>query len=171
MSGSTIADALARLSRTIESDPGKAHARHSPATAIITGDLKCRVTGPHGEVIETNMPAAMGGNASQPNPGWYFRASLAACCSTVIEQQAARRGIELVELEVTVDSTGDIRGLLGLDDGISAGASAIRTSVRISAPNASTEQLHALVQWANDHSPVACTVRNAPPNELNVSVG
>jgi uncharacterized OsmC-like protein len=169
MAGSTIADALDRLSNAIEADPARARAKHSSATANLVEGLKCLVSGPSGELIETDMPRAMGGSASHPSPGWYFRASLAACCATVIAQQAARRGIGLTELEVTVESSGDNRGLLGLDPSISAGHSLIRTSVRIGAQNASKEQLQDLVRWANDHSPVACTIRDAPTNELHVT--
>ena len=61
-------------------------------------------------------------------------------------------------------------GLLGLDDTISAGHSAIRTTVRISAENATSEQLKELVQWATAHSPVGCTVCNAPTNTLSIGV-
>jgi len=60
--------------------------------------------------------------------------------------------------------------MLGLDDTISAGHSAIRTTVRISAENATSEQLKELVEWATAHSPVGCTVRNAPTNTLSIDV-
>jgi uncharacterized OsmC-like protein len=114
--------------------------------------------------------AGFGGAGSGPNPGWFFRASLAACCSTVIAAQAARLGIDLTKLEVTVEGEGDNRGMLGLDAAISAGHSALHTSVRISGRNATDEQLNELVQWAAVHSPVGCTVRDAPTNTLSVIV-
>ena len=60
--------------------------------------------------------------------------------------------------------------MLGLDDTISAGHSAIRTNVRISAQNATFKQLEELVQWATAHSPIGCTVRNAPTGTLSVEV-
>jgi uncharacterized OsmC-like protein len=170
MSSATIAAALDGLSKTIAANPEKARAKYAPATATIVDGLKCRVTGPAGESIETDMPAPMGGAGASPNPGWYFRAAMAACCSTVIAQRAARLGIELTRLEVTVAGDGDNRGMLGLDDSVSAGHAAIRTDVQISARNASAETLRELVQWANDHAPVGRTVRDATPNTLNVHV-
>jgi hypothetical protein len=60
--------------------------------------------------------------------------------------------------------------MLGLDGTISAGHSALRTNVRISAANATPEQLKDLVEWAAAHSPVGCTVRDAPTNTLSVVV-
>ena len=52
---------------------------------------------------------------------------MAACCSTVIAQRAARLGIELTRLEVTVAGDGDNRGMLGLDDSVSAALIACRS--------------------------------------------
>jgi uncharacterized OsmC-like protein len=161
---------LEALVKTIQSNPEKARARYVPARATIESGFKCQVKGPSGEHIETDMPTAMGGAGLGPNPGWYFRASLAACCSTVVAMQAARCGIKLTKVEVTVGGNGDQRGLLGLDDNISAAHTDIRTEVQIGAENATPEQLKELVQWALEHSPVCRTVRDAPNNTVNIVV-
>ena len=165
-----IAGALESLSRAFESDPSKGPATYATATARVVDGLKCRVTGPSGEQVETDMVKSMGGEGSSPNPGWLFRASVAACCSTMIASHAARLGIELTELEVVVGGKGNHRGMLGLDDKISAGDSALNTHVRISARNAAPEQLRELVTWAEDHSPVGRTVRDAPKNTLTIEI-
>jgi uncharacterized OsmC-like protein len=170
MSASGIATALASLSSAFESDPTKGPATYVPATAKLLNGLKCRVTGPAGEQLETDMPISMGGEGSSPNPGWFFRASLAACCSTMIALRAAQLGIELTELEVNVMAEGNHRGMLGLDEKISAGHSALRTNVRISAHNTSAEQLRELVTWAEEHSPVGCTVRDGPESLLTIEI-
>jgi uncharacterized OsmC-like protein len=171
MAASDVATALDCLSRALTANPEKARAKYASATATFLNGLKCRVTGPNGEQVETDMPASMGGSGSAPNPGWFFRASLAACCSTVIAAQAARLGIVLTDLQVTVTGEGDHRGMLGLDGNVSAGHSALRTAVRIAAQNATPEQLRELVRWAEEHSPVGCTVREAPTNTLTVEIG
>ena len=56
MAESQIRMALEKLSQTIASQPEKAKAKHSPATAILMTGVKCRVRGPAGEQIETDMP-------------------------------------------------------------------------------------------------------------------
>jgi uncharacterized OsmC-like protein len=167
---SPIATALETVSAAITANPEKARAKYASATATLADGLKCRVTGPSGERIETDMGKAMGGEASAPNPGWYFRASIAACCSTAIAMNAARRGINLTALEVTVEADGDNRGILGMDQNVSAGHAALRTNVKIAADNATPEQLDDLVRFAESHSPVGCTVRDAPPNPLRIDV-
>jgi uncharacterized OsmC-like protein len=169
MSNAEIRTALDALGRTFAAQPDKAMARYAPATARIEGGLKCRVAGPSGETIETDMPRAMGGSGSGPNPGWFFRASIASCCATVIAMRAAQLGIDLTDLEVTVEGEGDQRGLLGLDDRVGAGHAALRTNVRIGAANATPDRLRELVEWAEAHSPVGCTVRDAPANVLTVT--
>jgi uncharacterized OsmC-like protein len=143
-----IAATLESLGKAFQSDPTKGPAKYAPATARVVQGLKCRITGPAGEVLETDMPTSMGGDGSCPNPGWYFRATLAACLATMVVSRAAQLGIELTDLEVTVVGEGNHRGMLGLDDTISAGHSALRTNARISARNASAEALRALVAWA-----------------------
>jgi len=64
----------------------------------------------------------------------------------------------------------DLRGNLGLDDRISAGLSSLSTRVRIGAQGVSAGQLHELVHWGEDHSPMTCTVRNSPESSLVVEV-
>jgi len=168
MSESTVREAIERLSAAISADPSKARARSS-ATARHTEGLKCEVTGPRGERVLTDMPPAIGGGASAPNPGWLLRAAMASCAATVIATRAAKLGIGLSTLEVTVESESDQRGLLGLDDGVSAGLSAWRIKATI-AGNAAPQTLRDLVAWADAHSPVGCTVRQVAACSLDIDV-
>jgi uncharacterized OsmC-like protein len=170
MTQTTIASAWNSLSEKLQANPERALAKYAPATATLEGGLRCRVTGPSGALIETDMPPALGGAGSNPNPGWFFRASIAACSATVIAAQAARLAINLTTLEVTVEGEGDNRGMLGLDDSISAGHTSIRTNVRIGADNATPAQLNELVEWAAAHSPVGCTLCDAPANSLHIVI-
>jgi uncharacterized OsmC-like protein len=169
MSDESIRAALERLSAEISANPAKARAKITPATARLTEGLKCEVTGPQGQRVLTDMPPAMGGAASAPNPGWYLRGAIASCTATVIAMRAATLGIALETLEVTVDSEADHRGILGLDESISAGQSAVRTTVKIRG-NAEAQVLRELVAWADAHSPVGCTVKDGPPCTLDVQV-
>jgi hypothetical protein len=42
--------------------------------------------------------------------------------------------------------------------------------VKIGAPTVSAEVLRAIVTWADRHSPVTCTVRQAPECSLEIQV-
>jgi uncharacterized OsmC-like protein len=170
MPGPHIREALDRVARAIAAEPGKASTKGVPATARLVAGLQCEVTGPNGEAIVTDMPAAMGGGGAGPNPGWLFRASLASCTSTAIAMRAAMLGLHLSTLEVTVESTADLRGNLGLDDRVSAALSSLSTRVRIGAEDATEEELRQLVDWGQGHSPMTCTVRDAPRMSLSVEL-
>jgi uncharacterized OsmC-like protein len=165
----SIREALERLGADISADAAKARSKPNPATARLTGGLKCEVAGSHGQRFLTDMPPAMGGEASAPNPGWYLRGAIASCAATVIAMRAAKRGIKLELLEVTVDTESDLRGILGLDEAVAAGQKVVRTSVKIRG-NADQKTLRELVEWADAHSPVGCTVRDAAPCRLEVQV-
>ena len=169
MGDSAIRQAIESLSAAISADPSKAKAKVVPATARLTEGLTCEVTGPQGQRMATDMPPAMGGAASAPNPGWYMRGAMASCAATVIAMRAAKLGITLETLEVTVESDSDHRGLLGLDEKISAGQSALRMAVKIRA-DADPKTLRELVTWAEAHSPVGCTVKDSPPCSLDIQV-
>jgi uncharacterized OsmC-like protein len=170
MSAVNIRDALEKLDHAIATDPGKARAKGTPATARLVEGLRCEVTGPKGETVYSDMPAPMGRAASAPNPGWLLRGAMASCTATCIAMRAARLGIALKTLEITVESDSDHRGILGLDDRISAGYSALRMRARIGAEGVGPAELRALVEWSDAHSPVGCTVRQAPPISLEVEV-
>jgi len=167
MSVPDLREALERLSAKISAEPAKARARNAPATARLTEGLQCEVTGPHNERIVTDMPPAMGGTASGPNPGWLLRGALASCTATVIAMRAAKLGVVLNALEVTVESESDNRGILGLDESVSAGLGAVRMKVRI-AGDAQPQALRDIVAWADAHSPVGCTLRSPPACSLDI---
>jgi uncharacterized OsmC-like protein len=155
---STVAEAIAKLTKVFTEQPEKARTRNAPATAVFRDGLKFQVTGPAGEKVLTDMPPPMGGAGSGPNPGWLLRAALASCNATVIAMRAAKLGVRLKSLEVGVESESDNRGLLGLDEAVSAGLSNLRTKVKISAEGATPAQLREIVAWAEAHSPVGCTI-------------
>src|SRR6266480_4172683 len=87
------------------------HPEAAAATAVREDGLRFRVEGPKGAVT-TDMAGSVGGGASAPTPAWLMRAALASCDATLIAMEAARAGIELIELKVTVDSESDFRGVL-----------------------------------------------------------
>jgi uncharacterized OsmC-like protein len=164
----SIREAMETLGAGIAADPAKARSKPNPATARWTEGVKCEVTGAHGQRFLTDMPPAMGGEASAPNPGWFLRGAIASCAATVIAMHAAKRGITLHELEVTVDTESDLRGILGLGE-VAAGQRVVRTSVKIRG-DADAQALRELVTFADAHSPVGCTLRDSPPCSLDIQV-
>jgi uncharacterized OsmC-like protein len=167
MSEHKVRQAIEQLSNAIAADAGRARGKNAPATARLTEGLRCEISGPYNERLLTDMPPAMGGEAAAPNPGWLLRGAVASCTATVIAMRAAKLGIKLDSLEVSVESDSDLRGILGIDE-VSA-RHALRMKVKIGAPSASAEVLRGIVAWAEAHSPVTCTMGKPPACEVEVS--
>jgi uncharacterized OsmC-like protein len=168
MSATQLRESLANVSSFLQANPEKGRSTNPEATAAIVDGLKCRVSGPAGESIETDMPRSVGGGATAPSPGWLMRAALASCNATCIALRAATAGIELARLEVTVTSESDARGLLGLDASVSPALQNLRVHVRISAPGTSAADLAALARTACALSPVGCTDAGTATVEVEV---
>jgi uncharacterized OsmC-like protein len=111
------------------------------------------------------MATSVGGGATAPTPAWLMRAALASCDATLIAMEAARHGVELTELKVTVDSESDFRGVLGVDDDVHAGPRAVRVCIQVAAANAGESELREIVERAEGRSPV----RDAVVREISMS--
>ena len=168
MPGQAIRTALENAAKVIAEDPQKARVKNAPATASLKDGLIFSTSGPNGEAVETDMPKTVGGGGGVPQPGRLMRAALASCTGTVIAMRAAQLGFELKTLNVTVESESDNRGLLGLDDSVSAAVSGLRIRVAITAENATPAQLEDIVRWGNLHSPVGCTLRKAVGGDIEL---
>jgi uncharacterized OsmC-like protein len=164
-----IASCMQQAISYLGEHPDEARYTDSPATATREGSLSFKVETPTGGSIVTDMPSGVGGDGSAPSPGWVMRAALAACDATLIAMRAAQEGVELEKLEVTVDSTSDDRGLLGMDDSIPAGPLRTRIRVGLSSPGTTEEQLRELVDWAHHHSPVGDAVSREIPLDIEVT--
>jgi uncharacterized OsmC-like protein len=141
-----------------QDDPGPRE--DMPATARIEAGLRCRIEADDGGAIYTDMPVAVGGGASANSPGWHLRAALASCDATLLAMRAARLGLQLERIEVRVEASSDGRGMF-LDEGINPGSTDMRLLFRIGRGNASVEQVHELVHWVEEHSPVGNDVTRA----------
>jgi len=166
-----IADAVGRATAYLTEHPDEARYRDSAARARLGDGLVVEVTGPGSETLRTDMPRGIGGGASVPSPGWYFRAAAAACVASLVGIRAAALGIELPAgaLEIEVDSESDDRGILGLDEAIPAGALSVRIVVRILSPSFPRATADELARWAVDHCPVTDTVRRSVPVEVELA--
>ena len=159
--------AAARSMLGAKADAGPATDR--PAAAVVESGLRCRVEGPDGWSLVTDMPTPVGGNAAAPTPSWFLRAAWASCAATAIAMRAAELGISLTWLEVTAESETDMRGLLAVGDGVPPGPQRARLRISIASDEEETQRLRELVEWADRHSPVGDALRRALPIELDLA--
>lgn len=160
----SIRSAMERASNYLTEHPDAATASDSAATAVRDDGLRFRIEGPWAP-LTSDMTESVGGGASAPSPGWLMRAALAACDATLVAMEAARDGVELTDLQVSVESESDFRGVLGVDPSIPAGPLSVRVRIRLAATDATDEQLREIVERAESRSPV----RDALARELAMS--
>jgi uncharacterized OsmC-like protein len=164
----SIADAVSRASAYLTEHPDEARYRDSHARAHLATGLLVEVTGPTGERLTTDMPAAIGGTAAAPSPGWFLRAATASCVASLVAIRAASTGAVLRSVDVEVDSESDDRGILGLDSSIPAGALSTKVVISIDAPGLDRPAVEALAAWAVEHCPVSDTIGRAVPLTIEV---
>jgi uncharacterized OsmC-like protein len=121
--------------------------------------------------VITDMSESVGGGATAPTPGWLLRAALASCDATVVTQEAARDGIELTDLTVTVESESDFRGVLGVDDTVHPGPLAVRVRIEVQARDATEDQLREVVERAESRSPVRDAIARAVSMTTEIVTG
>jgi uncharacterized OsmC-like protein len=165
-----IREAIEGATAYLRAHPDEARYTDTPATARISSGLRVLVTGPGGESLESDMVRAVGGSGSAPSPGWLLRAAEASCVATLITMRAAQLGRDVAQLEVTVDSVSDDRGILGIDPSTPAGPLTTRVSVRLAVAGASEAEAGDIVEWAIDHCPVVDAVRRAVAVDVEVSL-
>ena len=149
----SIRSAMEAASGHLTEHPEAAVATDAAATAVLEEGLRFRVEGPKGDLI-TDMSKTVGGGATAPTPGWLLRAALASCDATIVAMEAARDGVELTDLTVTVESESDFRGVLGVDDSVRPGPLAVRVRIQLAAGNATEDQLREIVERAESRSVV-----------------
>jgi uncharacterized OsmC-like protein len=110
--------------------------------------------------------AGVGGTGGEPCSGDLLLGALAACAQVTCQMVAAASGVPTERIEVTAEGELDLRGTLGIDGDVPVGFDAIRLRFEIAAPDATAEQLDALVEKTVRYCVVLQTLCNAPQVEL-----
>ena len=123
----------------------------------------------HETVIDADHPAVLVGADNGPAPVEYVLAALAACLTSGLANIAAARGIELTEVESTVEGDINLLGLLGLSGEVRNGYNQIRVNFKI-AGDAPPEKLRGLVERSRARSAVFDVLTNPVPIDIDVTV-
>ncbi len=145
----SIKRTLERTIATLTDDPDRARRTYRVDAAM---DAGLRVTTTEGKwQVTMDMPEAMGGAASAPNPGVYARAALLGCVAVGVRLEAARDDIRLERLEMSLESDADGRGILGFE-GVEPGFESFRLDIRVTSA-ADEARVRAMIDRALARSP------------------
>jgi uncharacterized OsmC-like protein len=115
-------------------------------------------------MLAHDEPAALGGDDSNPNPVEHLLNALAGCVTTTIVAMAALSGIEIEELESSLEGDIDLNGFLGLNPDTPKGYQGIKMEIKVKTAEENLDKLRAMVEF----SPVYSTLTNGTPVDVKI---
>jgi uncharacterized OsmC-like protein len=119
--------------------------------------------------FDADHPAVLVGNDNGPTPVEYVLHALAACLTAGLANIAAARGINLTEVESTVEGDIDLLGIFGLSDQVRNGYQQI--AVRFKVRGDDPEKLQQVIEQSRQRSAVFDIVTNGVPVSIEVDAG
>jgi uncharacterized OsmC-like protein len=119
-------------------------------------------------VYDADHPPVLVGGDNGPTPVEFLLHALLACLTAGIGNIASARGIDLEEVESTIEGDIDLLGLLGLDPSVRNGYQGLKVNFRIKG-NASEEELRKIVSRSKDRSAVYDVLTNGVPIDIAVT--
>lgn len=106
--------------------------------------------------VTMDEPASMGGSDAGPNMVEMVLGAYGSCLTSGFVAHAALAGIRLEGVEIEVEGDLDLQGFFGLrdPDEVWPGCTEVRATVRLTAPEASPEELQELTDRVTRTSPV-----------------
>ena len=112
--------------------------------------------------LEADEPPVLLGKDTGANPVEHLLHALASCLTTSMIYHAAARGIQIDEVESTLEGDLDTRGFLQLDPNVRNGFQGIRVNFKIKA-DVPDEALQELSQLGPQRSPVYDSITKGVP--------
>jgi len=117
--------------------------------------------------VEADHPKQFASEDNAPTPVELVLSGLASCLTAGIAAVAQHRGIQLHSVKATLEGDMDIQGILGVDDDVRNGFSAIRVHFDVVA-DASDDDIKAVVAQSQKRSAVFDVITN--PTNVFVTV-
>ena len=150
----------APLKQGYRDEPGAAHITLS-ARGSQTDTVSCSVDIGRA-VYEAQAHQGVGGAGTAACSGDLLLGALAACAQITCQMVAASMELPVEKLDVVVEGDLDLRGTLGVDREAAVGFEEIRTRFEIDAPEASDEDLEALMRKTERYCVVLQTLAGEP---------
>ena len=120
-------------------------------------------------VYDADHPAVLVGNDNAPTPVEFVLHALAACLTAGLANIAAARGVNLTEVESTVEGDIDLLGILGLSDEVRNGYQGIKVAFKVRGDD--PDKLRQVVEQSRARSAVYDIVTNGVPVAIEVDAG
>ena len=159
---SILAGVVAATATAVQNNRAVAKIRPHAVTTLVTGtttEVSVRVSDHEFTIDE---PATLAGTNLGASPVEHLLASLGACQVITYQVWAAKLGIALESVEVTLAGDLDVQGFFGLDPDVRPGFQSIDLTVRLNGPETSDRYAH-LTKVVDDHCPVLDVLKVGVP--------
>ena len=128
-----IGRAVERLEAAVVGRPGFGVGTSHSVTTLREG-LRCTTV--EGEwSTDADLRPAIGGGGSAPTPNVLMRAALGSCMAMTYRLRAARHGVELTSVRVSVEADSELAGMLLCDAAAPPGYTEVRYHVEVDSPD------------------------------------
>lgn len=162
----SLTDVIEGTKQAVTGDPAAAKASFTVQHSLVPGAATAVDVRARDHVFSVDEPAALGGTDTAANPVEYALAALGSCQVITYQFWAAKLGIPLDSVKVTVDGDLDLHGFFGFDD-TRPGFTDVRVSVELTGP-ADRERYVELKQQVDEHCPVLDLFRNPTPTSTDL---
>jgi uncharacterized OsmC-like protein len=118
---------------------------------------------------DADHPAVLVGDDNGPTPVEFVLHALAACLTAGLANVAAARGVNLTEVESTVEGDIDLLGILGLSNEVRNGYQQIKVSFKVRGDDPA--KLRQVVEQSRRRSAVFDIVTNGVPVAIEIDAG
>lgn len=150
---SILAGVIAATAAAVQNNSAVAKIRPEVITTLVSGtttEVSIRAAGHEFTIDE---PPALAGTNLGASPIEHLLASLGACQVITYQVWAAKLGIALDSVEVSLAGDLDVQGFFGLDPNVRPGFQSIDLTVRLNGPETSDRYAH-LTKIVDEHCPV-----------------
>jgi len=163
----SLTDVIEGTKTAVDADPRNAAVSFSVANALNPGTATQVDVRVRDHAFTVDEPAALGGTDTAANPVEYALAALGSCQVITYQFWAAKLGVPLEGVKVTVDGDIDLHGFFGFSS-TRPGFGDVRVSVELSGP-AGAEAYEDLKRQVDEHCPVLDLFRNETPVKTSLA--
>jgi len=154
----SLTDVIEGTRQAVAVDAANAAVSFQVSNELVPGTATAVQVRVRGHAFSVDEPAALGGTDTAANPVEYALAALGSCQVITYQFWAAKLGIPLDDVIVTVDGDLDLHGFFGFAD-IRPGFIDVRVDVELRGP-AGRERYEQLKRQVDEHCPVLDLFRN-----------
>lgn len=163
----SLTDVIEGTRQAAEADPANVAVSFSVANALVPGTPTAVEVKVRDHEFAVDEPVALGGTDTAANPVEYALAALGSCQVITYQFWAAKLGVPLEGVKVTVDGDLDLHGFFGFS-GARPGFTDVRVTVELTGP-ATRETYEDLKRQVDEHCPVLDLFRNPTPTKTSLA--